>query len=335
MTTETELPQGETPETPEAELPPPMSEQDRRRLAAAERIQQRIEEERAADDKTAKLIYDPESGTDEGQTESPGTQAGEAGAEPALSAPEPEGPVKLKVDGEEFDVPRAEVLRAGDGNLEAGIRIMQKEAAAQKRLDHSKAIAAQAQAYAQQVLAASQAVQQRPQEPTPATPDDAAILEAIRFGDPAEATRALQILEERAAQRATSRVPQAMTPEQVQFLVQDRLDYQKSMEVLQRDFSDIVNDPNLNVLAGAIFQQKRAAGDQRPRVDVLAEVASEIRKWRGEPAKIAPDKLERKKTIQVVKPANVRSAPEPEEKPKTTQEIIEEMRAQRVRGGRS
>jgi hypothetical protein len=126
-----------------------------------------------------------------------------------------------------------------------------------------------------------------------------------------------------------------MTPEQVQFLVQDRIDYQKSMEVLARDFSDIVNDPNLNVLAGAIFQQKRAAGDQRPRVDVLAEVASEIRKWRGEPAKIAPDKLERKKTIQVVKPANVRAAPEPEAQPQTTEQIIAEMRERRSRGGRS
>ncbi len=331
MTTETEIPQGEDTETPEAEAqqPAPMSEQDRRRLETATRIQERIEADRAADDKSARQIFGEEAPDDDAEpvAEAPATDA------PATDAPD--APVKLKVDGQEFDVPRADVLKAGGGNLESGIRIMQMEAAAQRRLDHSKAIAAQAQAYAQQVLAASQAVQQQKPQAQPAQPDDAAILEAIRFGDPAEATRALQVLEERAAQRATSRAQASMTPEQVQFFVQDRIDYQKSMEVLQRDYSDIVSDPNLNVLAGSIFQQKRAAGDQRSRVEVLSEVASEIRKWRGEPVKPSPEKLERKKTIQVVKPANVRSASEPEEKPKTTEQIIAEMRAQRVRGGRS
>lgn len=330
MTTDSDtdlLPQDDADATPSAPETPAMSEQDRRRLEVAERIQARIEATRAEDNAAAEKIYAAAEGGDPDEPD----DADEPEA-PAAAAPEPEAPVKLKVDGQEFEVPRADVLRAGGGNLEAGIRIMQMETAAQRRLDHSKAIAAQAQAYAQQVLAASQAMQQ-PQA-QPATPDDAALIEAIRFGDPAEATRAFQVLEERAAQRATSRMQPSMTPEQVQFLVQDRIDYQKSMEVLQRDYSDIVSDPHLNVLAGSIFQQKRAAGDQRSRVEVLAEVASEIRKWRGEPVKPSPEKLERKKTIQVVKPANVRSTSEPEEKPKSTEQIIAEMRAQRM-GGRS
>lgn len=329
MTTDSDtdlLPQDDADETRPAPEAPAMSEQDRRRLEVAARIQARIEAARGEDNAEAEKIYAAAEGREPDEADE--TEA------PAASAPEPDAPVKLKVDGQEFEVPRADVLRAGGGNLEAGVRIMQMETAAQRRLDHSKAIAAQAQAYAQQVLAAAQAAQQQKPQAQTAAPDDSALIEAIRFGDPAEATRAFQVLEERAAQRATSRVQPSMTPEQVQFLVQDRLDYQKSMEVLQRDYSDIVGDPNLNVLAGSIFQQKRAAGDQRSRVEVLAEVASEIRKWRGEPVKPSPEKLERKKTIQVVKPANVRSTSEPEEKPKTTEQIIAEMRAQRM-GGRS
>lgn len=305
-----------------------LSDEDQARNEVVAKIQERLDKQREQEDQEAASLYGVTPAKEETATATAAAEDGEA--ETGKDAAPEDAEVVLKVDGQEIPVPKSEVVKAGEGDPDAGKRILQMQLAAQRRLDDSKAIHAQAQAYAQQVLAAAQALQQQRQA-QPSTPDDAQLLNAIRFGDDSEGLRALQLLEERAAQRVTAAAGQQLTPQHVQAIIEDRLDYARSLEVLQRDFSDIANDPQLSVLAGSLFQQKRAAGDSRSRTELLSEVAADIRKWRGEPVKTSPEKLERKRTMQVVDSASARTPARAEERPKTTSEIIAEMQAARSR----
>ena len=109
--------------------------------------------------------------------------------------------VSLKVDGTEFEYDESAVIEAGGGDLEKGKAIIQREVAAQKRLDEAKAIYSQTQEYARQQAAllaeaqhksslAAQPVSSPQNQGAPVL--DSTIADKLRFGDATEFQAALQ-----------------------------------------------------------------------------------------------------------------------------------------------
>lgn len=220
-------------------------------------------------------------------------------AEPEPTEPEPEL-VTIKVDGEERQVPKHLVE-------EAGIRALQKESAADKRLEEATLLFREAQNLRQQV----------PTEKLPQQEDAAVTLaKAIQYGTEDQAAEAIRRLQGHAS----------VTPEALQSFVADQIEFRDAAHQFKREFKDILSDPLLEKLAYTLEDEKRKAGDKRPYAELYTEIGTELRKRFG---KTPEDKLEKKADIVNIPSASARRPAPPAEKPETPSQIVEKMRAAR------
>lgn len=258
------------------------------------------------------------------QEESP--QTGDDSPQTGVEAPPEEVPpekpkVRLKVDGQEIEVDEDKIR-------EEGIKALQKEIAADKRLEEaSKLKKALEDEYAR--------VQQQTQQPAqavaaPQQPDDQflAAVKKIQYGSEAEAGEALRSLIASAAQAGR---PQELTMNQVQ----DFIEFREATKWAFDEFKDLLGDPVLRTAFAEAERAKRAAGDKRPYREVYQEIGGGLRGWLGQMTK-APQtpqtKIEKKAAVVQIPAAAARPQPPQQQKEPTASELIAQMRKDRKQG---
>lgn len=218
--------------------------------------------------------------------------------------PEPEL-VEIKVDGEVRKVEKDKIL-------DAGIRTLQKESSADKRLEE-----------ATRLLREVQEKLVKPQESQPPQEwDDATIAYALEHGD--EAQKAYAVRQLRGRDNATP-------VEDVEKRILDTLEFRESATWFQSEYKDVVNDPYLLQLAAIAENNARNAGDTRSRKELYKAIGDELRKWKGGNNVQTMEQKKELKSEKVVNlpSASMRKTAPTEQKPKTTADIIEDMRKRR------
>ena len=246
---------------------------------------------------------DEESGTIIPRTAPEPEPALQPQAESVTTPPEPpKKMVSLVVDGQTIEVEESRLI-------EAGRRTLQKESAADKKLQEAANLKRQYEHYLSNLSRPS---------------SDAAPQQAPPQGVPQQATTGLD-------------------PAQLDSLLDNKLyvrDAQKAAVQFRKDYADIVSDPYLYDMAVQLENKRLAEatalgesfGDP---FDAYRKHGEALREWKAKltGAVAAPvDKLERKRTIAAV-PGNNASPPKPaEEVEKTPSQIIDDMRKDRARG---
>ena len=317
------LPGVETPEVVEGAPVPTEREQTMAEITARVR-QERDDEIKASGgdviDTTSATVADPSAAPAPDQ---PGPVADDATppaphADDAAPQPTPAGAapiddlVTIKVDGVMQQVPREKIY-------EAGLRAVQKESSADRRLEEATRLLREVE---QRI--APQPVQNPP--PSQAW-DEEIIAYALAHGT--EEQKAEAVRQIRGGRQETA------TPDQiastVESRIRDKVDFQSSAAWFQETYKDIVSDPYLLQIAGLQEDHMRANGDTRPRKELYAEIGNGLRKLRGggAPVETLQEKRDLKASITNLPAASARRTTPQAPAAKTPSQIIEDMRAKR------
>ena len=314
----------ETPEAVEGAPVPTEREQTMAEITARVR-QERDDEIKASGgdviDTTSATVADPSAAPAPDQ---PDTIAATPPADAAPSADDvpttpPAGAapiedlVTIKVDGVMQQVPREKIY-------EAGLRAVQKESSADRRLEEATRLLRQVE----QQFAPAPPVQNTP---PPQAWDEEIIAYALAHGTEEQKAEAVRQIRGGRHEMAT--------PDQiannVEARILDKVDFQSSAEWFQDTYKDIVSDPYLLQLASLQEDHMRANGDKRPRKELYAEIGDGLRKLKGGgvPVTTLEEKRTQKAGITNLPAASARKTTPQAPAAKTPSQIIEEMRTKR------
>lgn len=216
-----------------------------------------------------------ESGVDLSATPANDTQIEEQLADPEPEPSQP-APIKVKVDGSELEVTQEELVRT-----------YQKNAAADRRLEEAARI----------LKHAEELTQQRAAEPAAApntgiTPEDlksqaADVLSKLYDGDQDAATEALAQLITKAKggdQPTQQPVVERLDDDALTDRVLERIALNDAMSKVRTDYPDIINDPDLELLA--TIKVNKLVEQGSPRSKAILEVSESMYKslGRGRPS---------------------------------------------------
>ena len=259
----------------------------------------------------------------------------EAGTEtPPEETLPPKAKVKIKADGQELEVDE-EAVR------EAGIKALQKQSAADKRLEESARLKKEAEAEARKILEdarkqVAQPNQDETQPPKGATSverltDDRFIetVKKVQYGGEAEAGQALKDLISEAVKAGKS-------PELTLNEVGEYLEFREATKWAHDEYKEILGDQKLKTLFSSEEKRLRAAGDMRPYRDVYSDIGNGLREWLKEkapaPAQEPKKELtrqERKASVVVIPTAAARQPAPTQPKEPTPSEVVDRIRAAR------
>ena len=233
---------------------------------------------------------------------------------PAGGAPSEEL-VTIQVDGVLQQV-------STDKIYEAGVRAVQKESSADRRLEEATRLLRHVE---QQVAPRAEPTQNTP---PPQAWDEEIIAYALAHGNEEQKAEAVRQIRGGRQELAT--------PDQVAAIAEarilDKVDFQNTVDWFQKEFKDVVSDPYLLQLASLQEDHMRANGDRRPRQELYAEIGTGLRKLRGGGAPVATtleDKRNQKASITNLPAASARRTTPQAPAPKSPSQIIEEMRTKR------
>ena len=313
----------ETPEAVEGAPVPTEREQTMAEITARVR-QERDDEIKASGgdviDTTSATVADPSAAPAPDQ---PDTIAATPPADAAPSADDvpttpPAGAapiedlVTIKVDGVMQQVSREKIY-------EAGLRAVQKESSADRRLEEATRLLREVE---QRI--APPPVQNTP---PPQAWDEEIIAYALAHGTEEQKAEAVRQIRGGRQEMAT--------PDQiannVEARILDKVDFQSSAAWFQDTYKDIVSDPYLLQLASLQEDHMRANGDTRSRKELYAEIGDGLRKLRGggAPVTTLEEKRTHKASITNLPAASARRTTPQAPAPKTPSQIIEEMRTKR------
>ncbi len=312
------------------------------RNAVLESIATRTAEQR--DDEMRKAGMEPAKTLLEEKKEEETKPAGEeAGAEEEKAKVEAKAEVEeevetIKVDGQEQKVPKSKIY-------EAGKRALQKESAADQRLEEATRLFKEAQTL--------HAKLNTTESPGTASPEKKALnwddlAEKLQYGNKTDAAEAIQTIVE-ATGRSHEQVAtqtQNLSPEQVDQYVSkavvERMAFQTAMDRFQQPpdqggYADLWSEPVLRNLVIQKEAELREKGDTRPYWEVFQEAGNSIREWTKKLAGPTQtggadfnQKREQKRTITVVEGAGAKATSQKEApKPETPQDVINRMRQAR------
>ncbi len=206
---------------------------------------------------------------DEPAATEPAAPAAEVPASTQPDAIDPAKMYKVKVDGQEMEVP-------GKAIIDAGYRTFQKETAADFRLKMASELLRDAQQQAQSRSAATvatpppAAVVQQVTEKT-----DADLANALQFGTPEQAAEAASILRGRGA--VSQEEIQKFVAQQVRVTTKDELQFQDALNFVQTEYKDLLGNAHLKDLFFLRENQARAAGDKRTYKDLYKAIGDDLR----------------------------------------------------------
>ncbi len=185
---------------------------------------------------------------------------------PQPDAIDPAKMYKVKVDGQEMEVP-------GKAIIEAGYRTFQKETAADFRLKMASELLREAEAKARTATppsaVATQPVAQVQEK------SDADIANALQFGTPEQAAEAASILRGRGTQSQED--IQKFVQQTVRQTTKDELQFQDALKFVQSEYKDLLGNAHLKDLFFLRENQARAAGDKRPYADLYKAIGDDLR----------------------------------------------------------
>ncbi len=245
----------------------------------------------------------------------------------------------LKVDGEEVEFDEDKII-------DAGIRALQKESAADKRLEEATELLRQAKALSnnqnEQQNSQPPVTTQGAETPTLATDEAKAIANAIQYGDEEESAEAIQKIFGRS--QATQEIQQ-LSPADIQKAVSDQLAFNSAIEMLEKPpedggFGDLMSDPMLSKMVADKEAELRTEKEWGSYHDLFTAAGNAIREWRndligkssGNVSDIKSRQQRKASANSTVSSASTTSSPAAPEKPKSTSDIIEEMRRSRSVG---
>lgn len=244
-------------------------------------------------------------------------------------APQP-AKIKIKVDGKDLEVDEDEIRKAG-------IATLQKERAADQRLEEAARMRKAAEVEAARIAQLAQNYPQQmpaPSSDAPAPAEDVdAFAEAarqIQYGSESEATAALKGLVSQAARSGQS---EQLTLQQVS----DFLEFRDATRWASEQYGDLLGDPIMRAAFANKERDMRAAGDSRPYREMYEEIGTELRNWLAvKTTPVAEEKApqtreERKARIVTIPTAAARQPAPPEEREPSTAELIDQMRRARQR----
>jgi hypothetical protein len=270
-----------------------------------------------------------------------------AAAAPAAAIPATATPVDPKAIDPNADYPVTvdgqKILVKGSKIIDAGFRTFQKETAADYRLqlatsmlDEARRTAAQAQPPATAGAAATAPVAGAQQV------DAAKLAEAIQFGTQEQAAEALRLLQQRDPSTVTMEGLQTFMRQQLPDIVNAQLAFREAANFAKTEYADLLADPYLKDMFLMKEDQLRKAGDARPPAELYKAIGDDIRTHFNRPKAAAPtpppQTMAQRQAAKVAAPSAPRLAAArlesgaAAEKPKTTQDIIANMRAKRGQG---
>jgi hypothetical protein len=187
--------------------------------------------------------------------------------------------VKIKVDGQEREVPE-EAIR------QAGIRALQKESAADARLNEAALARKQAEEILENAKRITSQHNTELDEPSDELPDADVdtLAHAIQFGTEAEVKQAVKTLLKQSSPGRQEAIPK---PEYIVEQVKAQLEFDNAVKQFQTDYSDIWSDDRLKSLAFEedLKIQKAIAAGERPPIPYsarFAEAGKAVRTWRDQ-----------------------------------------------------
>jgi hypothetical protein len=293
-------------------------------IVEAHRARQKEEEEEALKtEPKAEVVETPEPVADAPES-SP--------TEPPPSVPVASAPmVKVKVDGEEFEVAQAEVDEAGGVQAYRMVKAMENRLKkATETANESKRVNAQMLQWFQQQMA--------PKEPQK-TPQQAIMekIDSLRYGTPEESAKAMQEILE----LSNPRIDQASLEQRTMARMKQSL----AVESFKSEFADVVANPILMTAAKAMEQDRLQQGIPQDWNQFYKQLGNELRAVIGpKPSQASPvieqtqqtstpsqsDKEARKASNIVNLPqAAARAAAPAETKQKSREDILNEERKAR------
>lgn len=259
---------------------------------------------------------------------------------PAQAAPDgidPNADYELVVDGKPMKVKGSQIV-------DAGRRALQKETTADYRLQ----LATQTLEEAKRIAA-----QLKPTPEAPAAPaalDEASLAQMIQFGTPEQAAEAVKALRTQRPDTVTTQGLQQFLTTNLPAVVDAQLAFREAANHAKKEYGDLLADPYLSQLWYMKEDQMRKAGDVRAYGELYTAIGDDLRKHFNRPkpttglapapAAAAPTQpaaptLAQRQAAKAAAPAAPRLAAARMEggadavKPKTREEIIEQMRKAR------
>lgn len=269
---------------------------------------------------------------DDGAEESPEQQAGE---ELPIQEGEQEEMITIKVNGQEQQVPRSQVL-------EHGVRTLQKESAADKRLAEASNLMRQAQSYEQQVRQLEQEILVKQAQSTGKAPSRVDVTDAkerarqvISKMMDGEEDEAADLLAEIVSGRDTATPPidaQRIATEAAE-LAGQRIETKSALKQFNAEYPDILADPYLYELTDQETIKVQREHPEWGLSEILQEAGSRVRQWKGgigEKETGLSETEQRKRGAQKpIRAASARAETPPEQAPPTRSDVVANMRKQR------
>lgn len=254
---------------------------------------------------------------------------------PAASTVDPDAEYTIEIEGRPMKVKGAQII-------DAGRRTLQKETAADYRLQLATAALEEARRQA----AAVQQAAPTAQAPAPIT--DIQLAELVQFGTKEQAAAAIAEIRRRDSSAVTAEGLQQFMTAQLPKVVDRQLDFREATRFVQNEYGDLLADPYLRQMFFWKEDSLRKAGDQRGYTDLYKAIGDDLRKHfnrpkagvqtsaapTSQPAAPAPTR-EQRQAVKAAAPAAPRLASARLDggaglpKPKTREEIIEGMRRSR------
>ena len=256
----------------------------------------------------------------------------EAPTPPDLPPPTPESmlqggkfstpQVKVKVDGEEFEVSQAEIDQAG------GVKNYQIQRAAENRLRQ-----------AQEALAETRKLRDAPRETPKEAPDDLLKkeIETLRWGTPEESAAALK--------RILTSQNKPLDPNMIVEMAADRIRHDDAVKKFDREFTDIGASPMHLKLIVALRNEALQKGHPGDWDNFYRSLGNQVRtilprsaagatsqpadKSTTDATSQPSDKEARKSSIVNLPPAGARAAIPDDSKTETRADILNDMRKKR------